>query len=147
MPEIRRIREGEGPEAAELWDRAARETPDGGPLKPRGRERIARMLDASAWHRDTFTLVAVEDHRLVGFLVTRVDVGDGLLPGALGLIEEGWPVTGELAGRLVDAAVAELRRRDASVIRVEVDLDAPDEQAFWRERGWEAEQVRFALYP
>ena len=62
MTEIRRIidSEPEAEQTVELWDRMCRETPDGGPLTPRGRQNLKRMLAMQAWHRESFCLVAVE---------------------------------------------------------------------------------------
>jgi predicted phage gp36 major capsid-like protein len=137
--EIRRIREDEGEAVAALWQELA-----GGVVTPERQARIARMLATTAFHRDACTLVAVEDGRVTGFVLARVDTGDGLLKGGLGLVEERWPLD---EPRLVDAAIAHLREAGVKVIRADAELDDPAEQARWRDRGWEAETVRFAIYP
>ena len=132
--EIRRIREDEGEAVAALWQELA-----GGVLTPERQARIARMLSITAFHRDSATLVAVEGDRVTGLVLARVDVGDGLLMGAVGRIEERWPLDDQ---RLVDAAVAHLRAAGVHAIHVDAD---PEDEAFWRGRGWAAETIRFAL--
>jgi hypothetical protein len=91
--EIRRIREDEGEEVAALWQRLG-----GGVLTPERQARIARMLSATAWRRELFTLVAVG--------------ADGALAGV-------WTFR----------------------------TFAEREDAFWRDRAWECEQVLYASYP
>jgi hypothetical protein len=145
--EIRRIEEDEGAAVAALWDALGRSVPDGAALRPAWRERIARMLSATAWHREAFTLVAIEAGTVVGFRLARVDAGDGLMPEAVGRLEEAWPLEGPAAEALVAAAVAELRSRGVVAIRVDADVDDPAQQAVWRARGWEPEQVTWATYP
>jgi hypothetical protein len=111
--EIRRIREPEGAAVVQLWDRMCREIVDGGPLTPQGRDHLRRMLEAAAWHRGTFCLVAVLDGEVTGFAVGRVDTGDGLLPGAVGQLEELWAEPGPdrdaVKRALAEAAIARLR--------------------------------------
>jgi len=68
MPEslqVRRIREADAGAVVDLWDRMCREVPDGGPLTPAGRRRLARMLAMTAWHRQSFCLVAVRNDDLI----------------------------------------------------------------------------------
>jgi hypothetical protein len=129
--EIRRIREDEGEAVAALWQELAR-----GVLTPARQARIARMLSATAWHRSLFTLVAVDEAgAIAGFQVARVDDGGGLLPGAVGWLEEGWPLRRD---DLVEAALAELRTRDVWTVRVLAEE--------WDHPGFEAEVRMFARY-
>jgi hypothetical protein len=128
--EIRRIREDEGEAVAALWQELA-----GGVLTPEGQARIARMLSATAWHRDVVTLVAVDEDGVAAFQMVRVDDGGGLLPGAVGWLEEGWPRRDDL----IEAALAELRARDVRTFRVLAE-DGED----WP--GWEPELRVLARY-
>jgi ribosomal protein S18 acetylase RimI-like enzyme len=149
--EIRRIREADAPAVVDLWDRGAREVRDGGPLTGRGRRNLVRMLEISAWHRDTFCLVADRAGQFVGYAAGRVDAADGLLPGAVGRAEELYvPPDAEDAAAvrrsLADAVVAELRRRGVGTIRKEVAADEPEDQAFWTGLGFEADMVTLSLY-
>jgi len=158
MTGIRRIRDldSEAEQAVELWDRMCRETPDGGPLSRVGRANLKRMLAMLAWHRESFCLVAVEANepaeRIVGFVVGRLESGDGLLPGAAGELTE-WYVpperadADELRRRLLEAAIAELRAGGAGwVVRAELDKDDRAERAFLEGLGFEADMVTLSLY-
>ncbi|HEX2313166.1 MAG TPA: GNAT family N-acetyltransferase [Thermomonospora sp.] len=151
MPEIRRIRDGEGETVAALWSRMGAEIPDGGPLSPEGFRNIARMLDVSAWHRDTATLVAVEDGVIVGFISYRVDDEDGLLPCPGGELNELYVLPEHrgrgLRGALADAAVADLRERGAVVLSAPGPADDPGFRAFWEARGFEADVIVLSRYP
>ena len=113
MVEIRRIHEYEADQVAGLWDRMCRETPDGGPLTEAGRRHIATMLAVSAWHHETFSLVAVADGDIQGFVTGRVDPGDGLLPCLAGEVNELYVVPAArdkgTGRRLAEAAVSWLR--------------------------------------
>jgi GNAT superfamily N-acetyltransferase len=147
---IRRIEETEAAAVAELWDRMCRELPDGGPLPPGGRERIAAMLAASAWHHQAFCLVAVLDDEVVGFANGRLDPGDGLLPGLAGELESAW-VRPEHRGtgltrRLAEAGVGWLRERGAGTVRTLVCADNPDAVRFWTALGFEADMTCLSLY-
>ncbi|MEA2269148.1 MAG: hypothetical protein QOC64_1758, partial [Solirubrobacteraceae bacterium] len=141
MVEIRRIRDDEADLVAGLWDEMNRAVPDGGPLTERGRRNIALMLRASAWHLRAFCLVAVDAERIVGFVNGTVDVGDGLLPGALGLIDA-LHVVADARGagtsrRLAEAAVGWLRDQgDVATIRFLVCADDPDAIGFWSSLGF-----------
>lgn len=151
MIEIRRIRRNEGESVASLWDQMCREDPDGGPLTEQGRRNIAFTLEAAAWHRDAFCLVAVDEDRIVGFVNGRIDIGDGLLPGLAGEIETVWMIPAERgtgAGRrLAAAAIGWLRERGAGPIRSLVCAGDPQLQRFWAELGFEADMVCLSLYP
>ncbi len=176
MTEIRRIIdvEHEAEQTVELWDRMCRETPDGGPLSRVGRANLKRMLAMQAWHRESFCLVAVEppppdrapadtagpvpvrhgvaDDVVVGFVTGRVATGDGLLPGAVGELNERYVVPEHadadgLKRRLVEAAIAELRRGGVEwVVRVQLDKDDHDERAFLAGFGFEADMITMSLY-
>jgi GNAT superfamily N-acetyltransferase len=147
--EIRRIRDGEGDAVGQLWDRMCREIPDGGPLTDDGRRRIARMLDVSAFHRDAFCLVAT-DGDIVGFVNGRVDVEEGLLPGALGRIDSLYVVPEHrgagVSKALAQAAMAWLRQQGAYTIRYLSCADATDDHRFWQSLGFEADMVCLSSY-
>lgn len=148
--DIRRIRDGEGDVVAHLWDRMCREIPDGGPLTDDGRRRIARMLDVLAWHREAFCLVATGDDGIVGFVDGRIDVEEGLLPGALGVIDSLYVVPEHrgagVSRALATAAIAWLRERGASTIRYLSCADATDDHRFWRSLGFVADMVCLSSY-
>jgi hypothetical protein len=161
VTEIRRILDldAEAEQTVELWDRMCRETPDGGPLSRVGRANLKRMLAMAAWHRETFCLVAVEPPApdsegddIVGFVVGRVDSGDGLLPGAVGELNERYvrpdhPDAVRLRLSLVEAAIAELRKAGVGwVIRAQLDKDDHAERAFLEGVGFEADMITMSLY-
>jgi GNAT superfamily N-acetyltransferase len=148
MPEIRRVKVSEGAVVAELWDRMGREIPDGGPLTEAGRRNIQRMVEISAWHRDTFCLVAAEGDRLLGFVMGRVDPGDGLLPSVVGQIEELYAAGGvPLARQLVEAAIATLRRQGVRWrIMHRSPADDPADHELFRGLGFVADTVCLSLY-
>lgn len=135
---------------AALWDRMCREIVDGGPLTDRGRGLISRMLAMSAWHRNAFCLVALDGEQIIGFANGRVDIGDGLLPGAAGELESVYVVP-EAHGRgvsvaLAGAAVAHLRGLGASIIRTNVCAENDEARRFWQDLGFEADMVVLSLY-
>ncbi|MBZ4321596.1 GNAT family N-acetyltransferase [Streptomyces huiliensis] len=143
--EIRRIHEDEGDAVGALWDRMCREAEHGGPLDAPARRNLSRMLAVSAWHRDAFCLVAVEEGRIVGFVNGRTDAGDGLLPGILGEIDALYVVPGQRARgaerALAEAAVGLLRDRGAATVRFLSPVGDRAEQRFWRELGFEPDLV------
>jgi GNAT superfamily N-acetyltransferase len=148
--EIRRIRDGEGDAVGQLWDRMCREIPDGGPLTERGLRNLSRMLDVSAWHRDAFCLVAVAGTEIVGFVNGRVDVEDGLLPGAGGRIDSLY-VLPALRGKgvsreLAEAAITWLADRGGGSIRYLSCADATEDHEFWRSLGFEPDMVCLSRY-
>lgn len=150
MTEIRRITVPEAPAVAALWDRMCREVADGGPLTPTGLANITRMLSASAFHHQSACLVAVGGRSVVGFVLTRVDPGDGLLPGLVGELAEFYVVP-DARGRgisraLAAAAVSWLRERDVWTIRKLVCSGASAQQRFWQSAGFEADMVCLSLY-
>jgi ribosomal protein S18 acetylase RimI-like enzyme len=152
VPEIRRIEVPEAAAVAALWDDMCRGVPDGGPLTPAGRRNIERMLEIAAWHHLTSCLVAVEDGQVRGFVMCRLDPGDGLLPGCVGWIEE-WYVPAELAGdgrlarQLVQAAVARLRQQGVRwAIRHLVDKDDAAGQELLVSLGFEADLIGLSRY-
>lgn len=150
MIEIRRIREPEAGAVAELWDRMCREIPDGGPLPAGGRERIAAMLAASAWHHHAFCLVAVHSGTVVGFVNGRLDAGDGLLPGLSGELECVWVLPDArgdgLTHRLARAGIDWLRQRGAAVIHSLICADNPAAAEFWTGLGFQADMTCMSLY-
>lgn len=146
MPEIRRIDVAEAGHVAALWDRMCRETPDGGPLTEVGRANIHRMLEIAAWHHQTFCLVAVEDGEVAGFVMGRLDPGDGLLPGFVGEVNESY-APGELRRQLVEAAVTRLRQEGANwAIRHLADADDRADQELFTSLGFEPDMVSLTLY-
>jgi hypothetical protein len=146
MTEIRRIREHEAAAVTEMWDRMCRETPDGGPLTPRGRRNIQRMLEAAEWHRDTFCLVALDDGAVTGFVVATLDAGDGLLPCPAGEVQETHAPDADLRRRLTEAAMARLREMGAGTIRCTLDKDDTDRQALLEALGFELDMITMSHY-
>jgi GNAT superfamily N-acetyltransferase len=148
--EIRRIHDSEGEAVGGLWDRMCREIEDGGPLTEQGRRNLSRMLAMSAWHRDAFCLVAVEDGRIVGFVNGRTSDEDGLLPCLTGEIDSLYVVP-ERRGKgisrsLAEAAVGWLRDRDVHTIRYLSCAGAHDDHRFWQALGFEPDMVCLSLY-
>jgi GNAT superfamily N-acetyltransferase len=149
--EIRRIHESEGDTVGGLWDRMCRETEDGGPLTERGRRNLSRLLAMSAWHRNAFCLVAVDEGQVVGFVNGRIDNEDGLLPGLGGEIDSLYVVP-EQRGKgtsraLAGAAVGWLREQDVHIIRYLSCAGAGDDHQFWQSMGFEPDMVCLSLYP
>jgi GNAT superfamily N-acetyltransferase len=148
--EIRRIHESEGDVVGGLWDRMGRETEDGGPLTERGRRNLSRMLAMSAWHRDSFCLVAVDGGEIVGFVNGRLDSGDGLLPGVGGEIESLYVVPERrgmgVSRALAEAAVGWLRGKDVHIVRYLSCADAHEDHRFWQDLGFEPDMVCLSLY-
>lgn len=148
--EIRGIRQCEGDTVSGLWDRMCREAEDGGPLTGQGRRNLSRMLAMSAWHRDAFCLVTVEDGEVFGFVNGRISIGDGLLPGLLGEIDSLYVVPerrGEGISRaLAEAAVKRLLEQGADTIRHLSCIGAVDEHRFWQGLGFEPDMVCLSLY-
>ncbi|MGI8594507.1 MAG: GNAT family N-acetyltransferase [Solirubrobacteraceae bacterium] len=150
MAEIRRILDQEGEAVAGLWDEMARSLADGGPLSPRGRRNIARMLEACAWHHEAFCLVADDGDRVVGFVNGALSAGDGLLPGLTGEIESLYvspDARGRgLSGQLAEAAIAWLRRGGAGTIRQLTCIDDQRARELWLAHGFERDMVCLSLY-
>ena len=151
MYQISRIEESQAAVVMELWDRMCRSVPDGGPLTPAGRRHIERYLQIASWHRDTFCLVAVSADGPVGFVVGRLDIGDGLLPGLAGEIHELYVVAEaadreELLTTLARRAVDRLRMCGAGTIRKLVAADEPALTAFWQAEGFEPDMTCLSLY-
>ena len=146
--EIRRIRQQEAERVTALWDDAAREVVDGGPLPPRGRRNIAAMLALAATHQRVACFVADTGGELQGFVVA--ELAGGLLPGAVGTVEELYvapPARRRGTGRaLALHAAAWLHEQGAGVVRAEVAEDEPDALAFAERLGWQREAIRFATY-
>lgn len=152
MPEIRRIKSPEAAAVTALWDRMCQEEPDGAPLSESGRRNIERMLEIAAWHNQTCCLVAVEDDHVVGFVVCRLDQGDGLLPGYAAKIEEHYVPAdhagdGTLARQLVEAAIAWLRARcGRGTISHLTDKDDQRDRELFASLGFEDDMVCLSLY-
>ena len=146
MTEIRRIREHDAAAVAELWDRMCRETPNGGPLSPRGRRNIRRMLEAAAWHRDTFCLVAVDGTEVTGFTVGTLDASGGLLPCSVGELQETYASVADLRRRLTKAAAARLREIGADTIRCTFDSDDTDQRDLLEGLGFEFDLITMSHY-
>jgi acetyltransferase (GNAT) family protein len=152
MHQINRITEDQATAVMELWDRMCRSVPDGGPLEPAGRSNIERYLQIASWHRDTFCLVAVADGgEPVGFVVGRLDIGDGLLPGLAGEIHELYvvPEAADAAGlrvTLARQAVDRLRKCGAGTIRKLTAADDPESAALWQAEGFEPDMICLSLY-
>jgi hypothetical protein len=146
MTGIRRIREHDAAAVTDLLDRMCRETPDGGPLTPRGRRAIQRMLEAAEWHRDTFCLVAVDGDELTGFVVGTLDAGDGLLPCPAGKVEETYAAAVGLRRRLTEAAVARLREMGAGTIRCTLDRDDTARRTLLKDLGFAFDMITMSRY-
>ena len=151
MYQISRIEESQAAVVMELWDRMCRSVPDGGPLTPAGRRHIERYLQIASWHRDTFCLVAVSADGPVGFVVGRLDIGDGLLPGLAGEIHELYVVPeaadpSELQVALARQAVDRLRKSGAGTIRKLTAADDSASVAFWQTEGFEPDMICLSLY-
>jgi GNAT superfamily N-acetyltransferase len=148
--EIRRIHDGEGEAVGGLWDRMCREIEDGGPLTEQGRRNLSRMLAMSAWHRDAFCLVAVENDRIIGFVNGRITDEDGLLPGLTGEIDSLYVVPEQrakgISRSLAEAAIRRLRDQDVHTIRYLSCADATDDHRFWQALGFEPDMVCLSLY-
>jgi ribosomal protein S18 acetylase RimI-like enzyme len=93
------------------------------------------------------------DERIVGYVCGRVESGDGLLPGAVGEINELYvmpeaPDAPDLGRRLVEAAVARLREHgDVGVIRSTLDVQDGPRRALLASLGFDADLVTMSLYP
>jgi L-amino acid N-acyltransferase YncA len=152
VPEIRRIEVPEAAAVAALWDDMCRGVSGGGPLTPAGRHNIQRMLEIAAWHHLTSCLVAVEGGQVLGFVMCRLDPGDGLLPGHVGQIEELYAsadsaASGRLTRQLVQAAVAALRRQGVRWrIMHRSPADDRADQELFASLGFEADVVCLSLY-
>ena len=159
MTEIRRIQddEDEAEQVVELWDRSCREDPDGGPLTPQGRRNLRRMLAMTAWHRQSFCLVAVATDgasptRVVGFVCGHITAGDGLLPGVVGELHEMYVEperadAGICHGRLVEAALTQLRADGAAwTIRSTMDTNDATRRELLAGLGFEPDMITMSLY-
>jgi hypothetical protein len=154
MIEIRRIVDDgrESERVVDLWDRMCREAPGGGPLTRTGRRNLERMLAMLAWHPRSFCLVAVDAATIVGFVCGHLDTGDGLLPGAVGelnelYVEREQAEAGAVRRQLVQAAIAELRSGDgAHTIRSTFDRDDGEHRTLLTGLGFEADMITMSLY-
>lgn len=151
---IGRIEPAQAPAVAALWDQMCREVVDGGPLTEPGVANIDRMLQAASFHHETVCLVATESAAggdIVGFVVARLDPGDGLLPGLIGEVHELYVVPQArgrgLSADLAAAAIGWLRERSAHTIRTLVCADNAESRDFWQRQGFESDMVCLSLYP
>jgi len=151
MIEISRIEPSQAQAVAALWDRMCREAVDGGPLTERGLANIDRMLQVASFHHETTCLVATEGEDIRGFVLARVDPGDGLLPSLVGEVQELHVVpearNGGLSTELASAAVSWLREHGARTIRTLVCADNTDSRESWQRQGFEPDMVCLSLYP
>ncbi len=151
MIEISRIKPTQAQTVAALWDRMCREVVDGGPLTERGMANVDRMLQVASFHHETTCLVATEDEEILGFVLARVDPGDGLRPSLAGEVHELYVVPEArhrgLGTDLAAAAVRWLRAHGARAIRTLVCADNTDSREFWQRQGFEPDMVCLSLYP
>lgn len=151
MIDITRIEPSQAQAVAALWDRMCREAVDGGPLTTRGLANIDRMLQMASFHHETACLVATDSEAIRGFVLARVDPGDGLLPSLVGEVQELYAVPearhGGLSTELASGAVSWLRGHGARTIRTLVCADNTESREFWQRQGFEADMVCLSLYP
>ena len=152
MTTIRRIRVDEARTVRELYGRMVAEAAESHPedriaISQRGLDNFETSFRLGAGHEDVITLVAERDGELVGFALAEIS-RSGAMPGLAGEIHELWTsgrdeeVRLELAREAVDA----LRARGAGPIFHFDDAEQP-ERTPWTELGFEADVVRYSLYP
>jgi hypothetical protein len=96
--------------------------------------------------------VAVDAATIVGFVCGHLDTGDGLLPGAVGelnelYVEREQAEAGAVRRQLVQAAIAELRSGDgAHTIRSTFDRDDGEHRTLLTGLGFEADMITVSLY-
>lgn len=151
MIEISRIEPAQAPTVAALWDRMCREVIDGGPLTETGLANIDRMLQAASFHYQTTCFVAADGQSILGFVLARIDPGDGLLPLLAGEVHELYVVPGArhrgLSTDLAEAAVSWLREHGVHTIRTLVCAENKQSREFWQQQGFEPDMVCLSLYP
>lgn len=151
MIEISRIEPTQAQTVAAMWDQMCREVVDGGPLTERGLANIDRMLQAASFHHQTACLVAADGDSILGFVLARIDPGDGLLPLLVGEVHELYVVPEArhrgLSTDLAEAGVSWLREHGAHTIRTLICADNIESREFWQRQGFEADMVCLSLYP
>jgi hypothetical protein len=133
---------------AMVAEAAARSPEDRIGISERGLSNLETLFRLGAVHEDEIALVAEEGGELVGFVLAEVTRGRGL-PGLAGEVSELWsrPDGDEsMRERLAREAVRELRARGAGPIFHTEDADHPEREP-WASLGFEADVVRFSLYP
>jgi hypothetical protein len=152
MASIRRIRIEEAPAVRELYRRSVLEAAERHPedrigVSDDGLGNLETHFRLGAVHDDVITLVADEDGDLVGFVLAEVVRGRSL-PGVVGEVAELWTRPGDegLRAELAREAVRLLRDRGAGPIFHTDDAKHPEREP-WESLGFEADVVRFSLYP
>ena len=151
MTTIRRIVVGEAQVVRELYRHAVQELADRYPedriaISERGLDNFETLFRLGAVHEDVFTLVAVADGELVGFVNAQVTRSPGL-PGLAGEVSELWTRKQSSDDRtaLVAEAARLLRERGASPVFHHEDRDHPVGEP-WEELGFRPDVTRYSLY-
>lgn len=131
----------------ELWD-AGCIAAVGTPLREDDARRVRTVLSRYPGHNRAFCFVAVEHGTVIGFVTCAV-LEHPVLLGSSGEIEElalapGQPA--QIKTALVQRAVEELKRHAVASIHTRVDLDAPQDRAFWDGLGWANDLTIFSIY-
>ena len=150
---VRRMRAEEAPVVRELYREMTREAAerfheDCIGISERGLSNLETLFRVGAVHEDVMTLVADDNGELVGFALSEVTRGRSL-PGVAGEVAEVWTRPNTEANareRLVREAVRLLRERGAGPIFHTDDAEHPDREP-WERLGFEADVIRFSLYP
>ena len=152
MTTIRRIRIDEARTVRGLYERMVAEEAAAYPedriaISEQGLDNFETYFRLAAVHPDLVTLVAERDDELAGFALAEISRAVGL-PGVGGEVDVVWARDDDPGVRteLLREAVAELRRRGAGVIVHDDDATHP-QAAPWTELGFEADVIRFSLYP
>jgi hypothetical protein len=153
MTTIRRIRVEEAHAVRDLYarmvaDAAAKHPEDRIAISERGLHNFETYFRLGAVHQDVITLVAERDGELVGFVLAEIS-RSGAMPCVAGEINELWtsgPEDEALRGELAREAIDALRERGAGPI-FHLEDAAHTERTPWEPLGFEADVVRFSLYP
>jgi GNAT superfamily N-acetyltransferase len=113
------------------------------------KEGMTRLLEHLVTSTDAFCLVHTSDTGILGYVVASVD-DQGVNDFRSAKIDELYVREDSrrqgIATGLVQAALAELRRRDAWVFRVEVNTNWKAGRRFWDTQRWEQDAVLYRLY-